>query len=74
MTEIKFVLNGTALDPQYAREFTGFLDGTTWEDLTEQERVNWLLDHKKEEWRGKPIFIGDTIDSKSMRVVGDCVW
>lgn len=74
MAEVKFKLNGTVVESQDVGQFTGLYDNSKWEDLTEQERMDWLLDHMKEEWKGKPIFIGDVIDSKSMRVVRDCVW
>jgi len=42
--------------------FTGIHDSTTWEELTNQERSDWLWEgNTLNEWKGKMIFEGDIV-------------
>jgi hypothetical protein len=41
-------------------QYTGLTDCTTWEELTEEERMNWTRSGKlPSEWKGKRLFEGD---------------
>lgn len=43
-------------------QFTGIYDSTTWEELTEQEREEWVYwGNMPSEWKGKMIFEGDIV-------------
>ena len=43
-------------------QFTGIYDSTTWEELTEQEREEWVYwGNMPSEWKGKMIFEGDIL-------------
>ena len=43
-------------------QFTGIYDSTTWEELTNQERSDWLWEgNTLNEWKGKMIFEGDIV-------------
>lgn len=43
-------------------QFTGMFDSTKWEQLTEEEQLDWLKNHTIDEWNGKEIFEGDIVD------------
>jgi hypothetical protein len=74
----KCVSTGFALqyDPSYkefdVEQYTGLLDGTKWEKLTDAERSAWLASGKtKAEWNGKMIFEGDVVKIKdTSRILG----
>lgn len=43
-------------------QFTGIYDSTTWEELTNQERSDWLWEgNTLNEWKGKMVFEGDIV-------------
>ncbi len=48
--------------PETVGQFTGLYDGTTWEELDEQERKDWVMKgHMPSEWIGKKIYEGDIV-------------
>ena len=49
-------------NPKSLRQYTGLKDNTKWEDLTEKERSQWILDgNMPSEWNGKEIYEGDIV-------------
>ena len=43
-------------------QFTGLLDRTKWEELTQDEQLKWIdRGETKESWKGKEIWEGDII-------------
>ena len=48
--------------PETVGQFTGLYDGTTWEELDEQERKDWVIaGNMPSEWKGKKIYEGDVV-------------
>ena len=46
--------------PETVGQFTGLYDGTTWEELDEQERKDWVIaGNIPSEWRGRKVYEGD---------------
>lgn len=51
-------------------QFTGIYDSTTWKELTEQEREEWVQwGNMPSEWKGKMIFEGDIVSYRSGETV-----
>lgn len=42
-------------------QFANMYDCTKWEELTEIEQKEWLVENKEEDWHGKMIFEGDIL-------------
>ncbi len=42
-------------------QYTGLKDGTKWENLTKQEKDEWLKNNDKKDWKGKKIYEGDVL-------------
>lgn len=66
------------IDPNTLGEFTGLTDSTKWEQLTEQEKEDWLnsvyvdkdglvKNNTKDTWKGKKIFEGDIVEYEPSR-------
>lgn len=52
------------VNPATACMFTGLYDGTTFNDLTEDEQLEWLETHSKEDWHGYALFVGDVVTNE----------
>jgi len=49
--------------PETVGQFTGLHDGTTWEELDEQERKHWVMEgNMPSEWIGKKIYEDDIVE------------
>ena len=59
---VSFVALFHEVIPETVGQFTGMFDGTKWEQLTEEEQLDWLKNHTIDEWNGRMIFEGDIID------------
>lgn len=46
-------------------QYTGLHDNTYWDDLSEEEKEDWLKHHTKDEWNGRKIFEGDILRAKN---------
>lgn len=60
--------------PETACMFTGLYDGTTFDELTEDEQLEFLENYQKEDWHGRALFVGDVVTnewcfSKSIAVI-----
>ena len=56
--------------PETVGQFTGLHDGTTWEELDEQERKHWVMEgNMPSEWKGKKIYEGDIIKHNNTHFV-----
>ena len=46
-------------------QYTGLKDNTKWEDLTKEEKDEWIKNgNTKGEWKGKEIYEGDIVEDK----------
>ena len=52
-------------DETFLMQYAGLNDGTKWEELTEDERTEWVrAGNFPKEWKGKPIYEGDILSHK----------
>ncbi|MDD5328279.1 MAG: YopX family protein [Phycisphaerae bacterium] len=50
------------VDPATVGQFTGLLDNTKWEELTESERGAWTRNgNMPSEWHGREVYEGDVL-------------
>lgn len=64
-----------AVDPETVGQFTGFYDGTKWEELTPEEQQAFLhqpdgWENTPEAWHGTPIFEGDILQFEDVGETG----
>lgn len=61
--------------PETVGQWVGLKDGTTWKDLTEEERTQWTLDgNMPSEWEGKKIFEGDKLKYEGTGLAWELYW
>lgn len=53
---------GFHVDSATIGQYSGLVDNTKWDQLTEEEQSNWLRIHTADEWCGKKIFEGDVME------------
>lgn len=63
------------IDPKTVGQFTGLYDDTSWEELNTDEQALFLYPESgdkrsKEDWKGKPVFEGDFVESFSCDYAG----
>jgi hypothetical protein len=51
----------TIVNPDTVGQYTGLRDATKWEDLSQQEKDEWLKHNKQENWAGKKIYEDDIV-------------
>ncbi len=68
-------LTAVEVDPETVGQFSGLYDATKWNQLTEDERVDFILSLPENErpeavnkWKGKRIFEGDLVKNESGRI------
>ncbi len=68
-------VSGIEVDKNTVGQFTGFYDGTKWEELTPEEQQAFLhqpggWENTPEAWHGKPIFEGDILQFEDVGETG----